>query len=413
MKQACSFLLVLVLGSFLPAEAQLKQFLYQRELPPASAQWNRIILPEAVFGKLNADRSDLRIIGITPGNDTITAPYILQDEGPKQTTDLTAARLINQSFTRDGSFVTVAMANNQPINRLLLDCGRRNFDWRIRLEGSQDQQAWFTLLNNYRVLGIENELTRYQFTTLVFAPSSYRYYRIFIAAQQHTSIRGIQTGLYTTKDGSIKKYSIHSTRVEEDTKSRQTIVQVTLPSSLPLSRLKVQIHDTIDYYRPVQLLYVADSFKTAVGWQYRFEPAAKATLSAVEQNELQVDRIIAGRWQLLIDNGDNQPLKIDSIEMMGFEESLVTRLTEPARYFLVYGNRQAGKPVYDIEQFVSKIPSVLPVLQPGAEMDIITAQAPLREPLFKNKWWLWVIMVVIMIVLGWFSLSMMKKAGNK
>jgi len=31
------------------------------------------------------------------------------------------------------------------------------------------------------------------------------------------------------------------------------------------------------------------------------------------------------------------------------------------------------------------------------------------EPLFKNKTWLWTIMAVIILLLGWFSIKMMNK----
>jgi hypothetical protein len=88
---------------------------------------------------------------------------------------------------------------------------------------------------------------------------------------------------------------------------------------------------------------------------------------------------------------------------------LVARFTEPARYFLAYGNRHAGVPRYDIERFAANIPDVLQPLELGAEQALAKPEAAATSPLFKNKAWLWALMVVVIVVLGWFTVSMMRK----
>jgi hypothetical protein len=64
--------------------------------------------------------------------------------------------------------------------------------------------------------------------------------------------------------------------------------------------------------------------------------------------------------------------------------------------------------VYDINRFADKVPVELTTLNLGDEQLIKKREIPLTEPLFKNKTWLWLIMGLIIIVLGWFSIRMMK-----
>jgi hypothetical protein len=87
---------------------------------------------------------------------------------------------------------------------------------------------------------------------------------------------------------------------------------------------------------------------------------------------------------------------------------LLVRFTEPAAYFLTYGNKKATKPTFDIERFVSKVPETLTVLTLGNEQKIDKKDTT-KAPLFKNKIWLWLLMGIIILVLGWFSIKMMNK----
>ena len=84
-------------------------------------------------------------------------------------------------------------------------------------------------------------------------------------------------------------------------------------------------------------------------------------------------------------------------------------LVEDANYFLVYGNKNAQKPTFDIINFADKIPENLKELSIGDEIAIDKKAEIKTKPLFENKYWLWGIMFVIIALLGWFSLKMMKK----
>ena len=88
---------------------------------------------------------------------------------------------------------------------------------------------------------------------------------------------------------------------------------------------------------------------------------------------------------------------------------LIARFTDDATYFLTYGNKKAVRPHYDIERFADNIPEVLTTLELGSELRIEKEEGRLTEPLFKSKKWLWAIMTVIILLLGWFSVKMISK----
>lgn len=102
-------------------------------------------------------------------------------------------------------------------------------------------------------------------------------------------------------------------------------------------------------------------------------------------------------------------LKIDSLRVNGYQYELTARFTEPAKYFLIYGNRHTARPDYDIACFVKNIPEGLTVLSLGKEEVINQADGQSTFSLFENKNWLWGIIGIIILFLAWFSISMLKK----
>jgi hypothetical protein len=76
---------------------------------------------------------------------------------------------------------------------------------------------------------------------------------------------------------------------------------------------------------------------------------------------------------------------------------------------LTYGNKAAASPNYDIDRFTDKVPTTLTTLDLGKELTLGNKQVQVTGPLFKNKGWLWTIIGLTIIILGWFTMKMMKK----
>ncbi len=115
--------------------------------------------------------------------------------------------------------------------------------------------------------------------------------------------------------------------------------------------------------------------------------------------------------RISIVNYDNPPLKIDSVDTKGYSYELLGRFTEPANYYLAYGNNKAYAPRYDLQQTGFELPKNLTALQLGKQEKIEKPIDLEQSPLFENKWWLWGIMGVIILVLGGATLKMMKEKG--
>ncbi|HLG41452.1 MAG TPA: DUF3999 family protein [Chitinophagaceae bacterium] len=387
---------------------QIEKYTYQRELNGITDQWHKIVLPKDVFGKVSFNMADIRIFGVTENKDTIEVPYILKVATDKISSNEVPFILINQSQNDKGYYFTLEVPTESPVNQVNLEFKQQNFDWRLTLEGSYDLREWFITADDYRILSIKNEQTNYRFTNITFPDSKYRYFRLLIKSKEKPDLITAKIALKEVIKGSYIDYPPVAMKTSEIKEDKQTIIDIDLGSPAPVSYLKIGIHDTYDFYRPITIQYLTDSFKTEKGWRYNYRILTSGILSSIEKKDFTFQSTILQKLKIVLENYDNNPLIVDSAAVRGYAHELTGRFTVPAAYFLVYGNTSADKPHYDIDRFAVNVPDSLTALIIGDERLIEKEKLPVLSPLFQNKAWLWIIMIAIILLLGWFSVKMIK-----
>lgn len=407
MKFNTFILTFLLLGVF--SVAQLSDYNYKRTLEPITNDWHSISLPDAVFGKLNPDLTDIRIYGITASNDTITAPYILRINEEKLTQEKHSFKIINTSKTSNGHYLTFKTEDLTTINSIHLTFADTNFDWKLNLEASQNQTEWFQILEDYRILSIKNTSTDYSFTQLLFPDAQYQYYRILIKSDEKPQLDKAQIALQNREVGQYKNHSVKHTNIVQLSSKKSTSITFELEHILPVHFFKINVNADYDYYRPLRFEYLVDSVNTEKGWVYNYKSIDSDYLSSFEDNEFNFSGTIAQKFRVTVYNGDNRPLNIESITAKGYQYELLARFNEPANYVLAYGNAQAHQANYDIAKFKDNIPPNLSYLKLGDEIIIANKQSKSNKPLFESELWLWVIMGIIILLLGGFTIKMLQK----
>lgn len=416
MKRQTNIITGILLLIFSCSYGQMQEYSYKRELKGIQEPWHKIVLPETMFGKLlpasktgSLQLTDIRIYGITKDNDTIEVPYILQETKDQISSKEIVFNSINTSHTNEGYFYTFEIPSEAPINEIDLDFGQQNFDWKVKLEGSQNQQEWFTITDAYRMVSIKNDLTDFQFTTLKFPDSKYRYFKLRVASKEQPDLQKVSISKQSRVEGTLNDYQIKSIQTEENKQAKQTEITIELPHAVPVSYLKMNPNASYDYYRPVTIKYLTDSTQTEKGWIYTYRTLTSGVLNSEGNNDFKTNSTTVKKLKILIHNQDNEPLGYGNIQIKGYTHELIARFTKPATYFLTYGAENARHPTYDIQKFKENIPSTLTTLEVGNEMIIQKNEATTASPLFENKLWLWVIMGLLIVMLGGFSLKMIKQ----
>jgi hypothetical protein len=388
---------------------QMSEYNYKIELKGVTNDWHRIVLPNSVFEELDTSLNDIRIFGITAKNDTIEVPYLLKIKSEKIKNTTIRFRKINESFNASGHFFTFEIPSETPVNIIKLDFEQQNFDWRVQLDGSQDNKEWFTISKDYRILSINNNLSSYQFSRISFPDSKYRYYRVFIETKDKPILNSATIDFKETKEADFQNYEISKFQSSRNSATKKTEIEITLKERIAVSLIKLNVEDSFDYYRPITIQYLTDSVETEKGWKSNYQTLSTNTLSSIEESSFRFKSRLLQKLKIIIYDGDNQPLAINSVETKGYMHELIGRFTQPAEFYLVYGNDKPMKANYDIAKFANNIPEKSTELQLMQPQLIEKTATNSMGPLFENKIWLWLMMGLIILILGYFSLKMIQK----
>jgi hypothetical protein len=388
---------------------QMSEYNYKIELKGVTNDWHRIVLPNSVFEELDTSLNDIRIFGITAENDTIEVPYLLKIKSEKIKNTTIRFRKINESFNASGHFFTFEIPSETPVNIIKLDFEQQNFDWRVQLDGSQDNKEWFTISKDYRILSINNNLSSYQFSRISFPDSKYRYYRVFIETKDKPILNSATIDFKETKEADFQNYEISKFQSSRNSATKKTEIEITLKERIAVSLIKLNVEDSFDYYRPITIQYLTDSVETEKGWKSNYQTLSTNTLSSIEESSFRFKSRLLQKLKIIIYDGDNQPLAINAVETKGYMHELIGRFTQPAEFYLVYGNDKPMKANYDIAKFANNIPEKSTELQLMQPQLIEKTATNSMGPLFKNKIWLWLMMGLIILILGYFSLKMIQK----
>lgn len=400
LKIACLFII-------LSTHAQVTDFNYRRALDKVYEEgWYSLDLPVDLYQKLNKDLSDIRIFAVA-GKDTTEIPYLVKSKTDETTREDFNLPLLNQSRSDGALYFTIQVPAGKVLNTLNLNFVEKNLDALVSIEGSEDRKEWFEIVSNKRIVSIDQDDIDYSKTTVTFPDSDYAYLRIQVKADKQVSLTGASFKYISTKKGdhiSLTDFNITST-----TENKQTEIRIRAPYRTAINAIAVTATHSNDYYRSYSLAYALDSIKTENGWIPNYSTFDRGYLTSIDSNTLRFNTVITHELKLTIYNQDNPALTINAIELSGPKTEIIAKLPVEKTLFLYYGNTQLNAPRYDIVHFKDKIPKSPTKISLLAEENLESPQQ--EKALFTKKFWLWTILIVVIGVMGYFTLHMLKRTN--
>ncbi len=377
-----------------------------------SSGWHSFSIPAEISTKTKPGYSDLRIFAINDKNDTTEVPYVLQNSTSSSQKEAENFSILNKT-KRDGRFYYTLEQKEvtKKLNEIKLSFSDNNFDLKVTLEGSRNQEEWFEILKDYRITAIQNSRADFQFTTLFTNFSSYKYYRLHYAAPKDPVLINAQHDLSMKQnEGSWWQHKSSIEKVENLKKEKQTVCLIVLPKPLPVSLVQFYIQDTIDFIRTARIQAIPWPEKNTGTDEEKFINITAGTLNSFDKQQFELDEIITQRIKIIISNNDNAPLTIDSIILKSSKKLLITRVPEASTYLMMYGNKALAAPQYDLAEVLLKmqLPDFGNVTVGAEERNL--PEKP--KSWWESNTWLYALMGLIMVMLGGFTLKMMRRKSE-
>ena len=402
-------LVLLALFGWLRVNGQQEHYTYFRLLKTDTIGWGELVIPDEVFSKATCDLSDLRIKGITSTQDTIEAAYLLQIASDQVSTVSFPIKTLNKVRNTNGFSYSFEMPFDTVINELQLNFNNKNFDFKIILEGSADFKLWENIVSDYRLVAFSDGEEQFNFSKIKFGDVRFRYLRLTCQTNNDPNFTTATILYNKIVYGDHRGVAPIATEIKKTENNKNTVTNFTLKNTLPYSGVQFEINQQFDYYRPFTLEALTAVIKNETGETERYTTVLSGMLSSFDEKKFSFDNICCKKFRLTIFNGNNPPLTVRSSAFSYNAHKLKIRFIEKAEYALYYGNPNVEKPQYDLINFQQKFPQKFPVITAGDEQLTPTLKNTSPFSIFNNKAIMWVFILIIIALMGGFTLKMMKK----
>ncbi len=381
------------------------QFRYQRTTEVPHEGWYSASLPNNLLTKLNPDFSDIRIYQIH-FSDTLEVPYLFTVSEDVRQIIPVAITPFNISAKENSLYFTIKPDSDKLINSATLEFTQQNYNALITVEGSQDQTEWLTIAQNLRVIFIQDGTLRYQSNKIQFPSSNYKFLRFTVSNEKLLKLKAVRFEQHLFTSG---KSSVFDALLKEVvSKEKQSIIEATFREPIFLSKYAIVADTGQRFYRNYKLEKLIDSVSTEKGWKRNYKTLHSGILTSFKQDTIQVTPTVVSGLRITIFNADNPPIRLKSLKGWSPEVRMISSLNK-GTHLIRYGDSSLRSAEYDLGHFTKEIPFDIPELMLGAETSIAHLKPETQPAWLEDRLWLWGILIVIILMLGFFTMRMLNK----
>ena len=393
------------------SNGQIENYTYKRAINKVAAEnyYTIKLLPE-ILSQSKSNLADIRLFNIME-KDTTEIPYMLNWMGATVKEVSIPFELINDTYNEKCcSYLTLKFNRKQTINQIKLNVIEPNFDKSLKIEGSNDGKEWFTIRAHLRIVRFQNDSENYSYTTLDFKNAEYAYFRIKVDDDGSPRITVTQAFAFENQlvVGSYDELKVIALTQTENKQQKTSEIIVELPFNYLINHIKIESNSKIDFYRNVNISASTGIVKTPKGDIEGWSMINTSVLSSIDENMVSCNNFKTKKIKIDVVNYDNEPIRINKVRVFSEQCRLVAKVPVSEHIYLTYGRENDNPPNYDLVYFKENIPDTLSNVNYGAEQ-IKTTSVSKASSLIESKNWLWIAMGAVILIIGYFALSMLKK----
>lgn len=379
-------------------------------IPPVQADGlYRIRIPHTVRSYATADLRDFRIWD-EKGNQV---PYFVQpstDYVGLQVSDFTEFEMLSNSRIADSTSTYVFKNPYETLEKAIFLIANYQGSKNYRLEGSNDQQEWFGLVNNGQLSQINHPRATNVYKDIYFPLSNYPYLKIVFDDRQSLPINLIKIGTANTETVNIvpmtmENIPVKSIEFSEDHK--KTLIEIRFERPEVIDQIRMEISAPSFYSRNAHLYTLKEREVKRSVESYRQHIAA-FSIRSDKNLVFNIPSSIEKEVYLEIDNKDNPKLEINALTLMQEPVYLVAALKGKTAYTITAGDASLSFPDYDISKVTNTTKKELPIAEIGTVVygqSVKTVEEP--RTFWQQPWFMWSCIGIAALMIGYFAFNML------
>jgi hypothetical protein len=405
MKKLLGFLLMI------PAIGFSQQFVAEAPLQGVDkAGFYNVPLPPGITALLESDLRNIRIVD----EKGMEVPYVMQLDQPVFS-NVEFIEYNMRKTAEKGCCTTLTLNNKQKnkISNIVLEVRNAETIKEATLRGSDDQQSWYALKEQFTLGGFSDNRRTSQLTILNFPLSNYAWYQVVINDSATAPLNIVKAGYYneSTNYGVYLEVPTVTITSADSLNERTTWSVIRFDTTQFVDRIEFDVKGPAFYKRGATLFQRDHYYVKKVKKEY-LNPVLSFDLISTHQASVALS-LKTSELLLRVSNENNPPLEFKGVKVWQLKRSLTAWLAVGHTYRIAVGSDSLQAPVYDLEFFRDSIPGKPEVLQVGeVEKFIRPAEATASPTYFTNRNIIWVAIILVIVVLGTMSVRMIREKGQ-
>lgn len=389
-----------------------QEFLTEAKLQSVETDgFYRIDISPPLSTYTNAAFSNIRIYN----QQKTEVPYLFQQEALQYySTQFKPYEIVEKKqVKRCCTELILKNPDSLPINNISLSIKNAEVSKLATLLGSDDQENWFALKQQFLLQTINNPDNTTVVKIVDFPLSNYTFYKLEIDDSSSAPLNILSAGYYEQQTEEGKYTAINDLRIEatDSMQRKQTFIRISLDTIMTIDRVKIVMTGQPYFLRRAALYSLQytnnrrGEQESFLQWEYDMELSSKQT-TILNVNELRSKELL-----VIIDNEDNPPLQLGSAQLLQRSRYLVAWLKKGEEYVLKTGAASMSSPSYDLANFQENIPKQLTQVNLG-EFTVFEKQgAKTSTTIFTNRMIIWVAIILVVALLGFMSVKLIREAN--
>ena len=376
---------------------------------------HRIPVPHNLRSYATRNLRDIRIWD-TKGNQV---PYFIQPAMSYKSTkvsDFTEFPVISSARITDSIATYIFQNPDKTIKQAVFLIANYQGTKSYRLEGSNDQNQWFGIVNNGKLDQLSHPKETSVYKVINFPLCAYKYLKVVFNDKQSLPINLLKIGKATAETVTIMPIAMDKIPVKAiafSEENKKTEIHINFDRLEVINEIRIDIAGPELYSRNATLYAIRErevkrnieSYKQVLTtFSIRSDKDLVFDISTITEKELYLE----------IENKDNPKLQINSIQFMQEPLYLVAALNAQNTYKVTAGNTALNVPDYDISEVTNTLKSNLPI----AEISSVTyVQAKTKEKaeisFWQQPWFMWCCIGLAALIISYYAFNLIKDLNKK
>jgi hypothetical protein len=406
----------ILLAAAVVAGPAIPYFKYQRPVQAEPGGQRFLAVDEEIWKNARPDLGDLRLYS---GQQEV--PYALMVERGNQENDNRDVSVLQQSVIGGKTQFLIDMTGVAEYDHIDLKLTAKNFVAHARVEGQEDLHG-----KNWALLGesILYDLSKENLggnSVLQLPLSTYKYLRVTIDGPvkpedivgASSEFRQEQKAVWRDVGGAPTVAEMPMSAARHDSsRGKATVLTFAVPEKVPVDRVTLEIDPAQpNFRRSMQITSDKDDY-VGSGEIDRVHMVRSGQKIDSDNYDVSFSAVGHNTIKVIIDNGDDPPLKIKSARLQQLEHRLYFDAPSSA-LTLYYGDEKLDPPIYDYAKLFLLAKDAAPA-QLGAEQTnaAYTGRPDERPWTERHPAVLWIAIVAAVLILGAIALRSMKSATS-